>query len=735
MKNSNTKKVLTSILSSCLVVMLLLSTLVIAPVSLTASAAGQYGITINHIFNDGPEAANSYSELYGSYDAGETPVVTINAPNGYVIDEVYFTTAAGQDFVQYVENLQYDNPVQGVYHITMPAYALTMNVIYRCIFNSAIIEHVYDGGHFDDADYDIDLGDNICEGDTILFTSDVKEGYALSEIYVMGYTGSSFITILDNVTITDYGTGSYSIEMPDSPVIIVLVYTSNRHNITPLAMFDGQEGVGADYYNGPATADPGETVVFRVADVNDYSEPEVFVTAQAGVDFVELLPVEGAEGTYYFVMPNAEVTVHMLYSNTRFEIAVENIFEDGTDDDTLYYVGDATACEGQRVYFTVDAPDGYAVSEIYGTFAAGASFVEIFPVDSLAGAYYFDMPEGPVTLSIVFVDTLFDITAENVFEDGTDDDTVYYVGPAEAYIGDRVYFTLNAPEGYAVKEIFGTFTAGTSFVEVFPVDSLAGAYYFDMPEGPVTLSIVYTSILFDVNFVSYMGTAVDQEWKVEDVAAGSDYIFSVQAPDGCAVDEVFAMSNLGGTFMELLPVLNIGNGVYSFEMPAADVDVVIIYKSTFFDANFTSYDENDTVVNEWVETGIEAGDKYIFTVAAPDGYVVEDVIATTAVNGLFIEVLNVENLAGAYYFVMPEADVDVTVVLKKVVFGITINDVVDGQIVETADGVAYANELNLFVVENPTGYETGYDYYSITVQSASDPSVIYDYTHGSGDVF
>ena len=714
--------------------MLLLSTLVIAPVSLTASAAGQYGITINHIFNDGPEAANSYDELYGSFDAGETPVVTINAPNGYVIDSVYFTTAAGTDFVQYVENLQYDNPVKGVYHITMPAYDLTMNVIYRCILNSAIVEHVYDGGHYDDQDYDVDLGDNLCEGDTVIFSSDVKQGYTLSEIYVMGYTGSSFITILDNVAITDYGTGTYSIEMPDSPVIIVFVYTSNRHSITPLALLDGQDGVGADYYDGPATADPGETVVFHVADVADYSEPEVFVTAQAGVDFVEVLPLEGEEGTYYFVMPNAEVTVHMLYTNTRFNITVENVFEDGTVDDTVYYVGDATACEGQRVYFTVDAPDGYAVSEIYGTFAAGASFVEVFPVDSIAGAYYFDMPEGPVTLSIVYADTLFDIVAENVFEDGTVDNTAYYSGAAEAYVGDRVYFTVNAPEGYAVKEVFGTFTAGTSFVEVVQVDSLAGAYYFDMPEGPVTLSIVFTSTLFDVNFVSYMGTAVDQEWKEEDVAAGSDYIFSVQAPDGCAIDEVFAMSNLGGTFVELIPVRDLGNGVFSFEMPAADVDVVIMYKSTLFDVNYTSYD-GDAVVNEWTDTGIEAGDKHIFTVAAPDGYVVEDVIATTAVNGLFIEILNVENLAGAYYFVMPEADVDVTVVLKKVIFNVTVNDVFDGQIVEIADGVAYANELNLFVVENPTGYETGYDYYSITVQSASDPSVIYDYTHVSGDVF
>ena len=627
--------------------MLLLSTMVIAPVSLTANAAGQHSITINHIFSDGYNAANSYDELYGSYEEGDTPNVLINAPYGYIIDRVYFTTPAGYDFAVFIEDLAYDNPVEGVYHITMPDYDLTMNVVYRCILNSAVVNHVYDGGHYDDEDYQVVISDEQIEGSTVLFSADVKDGYALESIYVMGYTGAAFVTMYDlaNLQFVDYGTGTYSIEMPDEPITINLVYSCNRHDITPVALFDGVEGVGTNYYVGPATADPGETVVFYAADVDDYAKPEIYVTTGAGQDFIEVIPYEEASGAYYFVMPDAAVTVNILYSNTRYGIVVGNIFEDGTDDDTVYYDGPDTACIGQRVFFTV-----------------------------------------------------------------------------------------NAPEGYAVKEIYGIFTAGGAFVEVFPVDSLAGAYYFDMPDGDVTLSIVYTATLFDVNFTSYKVAELDQQWKVEDVAAGSIYAFSVDVPEGYAIDDVFAMTSVGSTFVEIVPVTSIGNGSYTIEMPEADVDIIIVYKSTLFDVNFASYDGTD-LMDEWVVDDVQAGDKYIFTVDAPAGYVVEDVIATTIVNNLFIEVLNVENLAGAYFFTMPEADVDVTVVLRKVTFSFTVNDVFEGQTIATAQSTADVGVEVIFIAEAPAGYENGYAVKDITVTSASDPDVAYNFANISGDVY
>lgn len=627
--------------------MLLLSTMVIAPVSLTANAAGQHSITINHIFNDGYNAANSYDELYGSYEAGETPNVLINAPYGYIIDRVYFTTPAGVDFSVYVEDLAYDNPVEGVYHITMPDYDLTMDVVYRCVLNSAVVNHIYDGGHYDDADYQVVLNDEQMQGSTVVFNSDVKQGYSLETIYVMGYTGTAFATMYDLATLQfeNYGTGSYSIEMPDEPITINLVYTCSRHDITPVVLFDGVEGVGADYYEGPVAADPGDTVVFYGADVADYAKPEIFVTAGAGLDFVEVVPYEEVAGAYCFVMPASNVTVHLLYTNTRYNITVGNIFEDGTIDDTVYYTGDYSACLGQRVVFTVDAPDGYAIKEIYGTFSAGAAFVE-----------------------------------------------------------------------------------------VFPIDSIAGAYYFDMPEGDVAISVVYASTLFDVNFTSYKGLDLDQEWKVEDVAAGSTFVFNPEVPEGYAIDEVFAMTSIGSTFVEIVPVTDIGNGTFSIEMPEADVDIMIIYKSALFTVNFASY-EGTTLINEWSENDVPVGERYVFAVDAPAGYVVEDVIATTVVNNLFVEVLNVESLAGAYFFTMPETDVDVTVVLKKVIFDVSIVDVYAGQQIAADAGVAEAGEDYLFIVEAPAGYEEGYAVKNITVTSAADPDVAYDFVNISGSVY
>ena len=704
--------------------MLLLSTLVISPVALTASAAGQHGITINHIFSDGYNAANSYDELYGSYEEGETPLVTINAPQGYIIEDVFFTTPSGADFSLFVEDLQYDNPVKGVYHITMPDYDLEMNVIYRCILNSAVVNHIYDGGHSDDDDYQVIINDQVAAGNEISFTVDAKPGYAVDTMYVLGYAGTSFATLLD-INIVKIGENTYSLVMPDQPIAINVIYTVNRHTITPVALFDGVEGDAAACYNGPETADPGETVVFCGLPVDDYGLPEVYVTAGAGMDFVEVVELEQVAGAYYFVMPDSQVTVHLIYSNARFAIASNNIFEDGTDDDTVYTDVAASALVGERVFFTVDNPDGYTLKEIYGTVDAGSAFVEVFPIDSIAGAYYFDMPEGNVTISLVYAKSQFTISSMNVFEDGTDDDTVYYVGPASANVGERVIFTIEAPQGYAVSEIFGTYETGDAFVEVFTLDSIAGAYYFDMPEGNVTLTVVYTATLFDINFVSYKETEIDNQWTVDDIAAGSTFVFAGNAPAGYAVEDVFAMANISSTFTEIIPVDDMGNGSYSFEMPNADVDVVIVYKSVLFDVNYTSYDGAD-VVAEWSDTGIMVGDKHIFAIDVPDGYAVEDVIATTAVNGLFVEVLNVSNLAGAYYFTMPEADVDVTVILKKITFNVTVNDIIDGQIAETEVNPCDAGDTAIVIATAPAGYEDGYIIREITAVSAADDTVEYD---------
>ena len=547
--------------------MLLFSTMVISPAAFVANAAEQYGITINHIFSDGYKADDSYDELYGTFEEGETPLVSIVAPYGYIIENVYFTSPAGEDFALFIEDLEYDNPVSGIYHITMPDYALTMSVVYRCVLNTVVINHIYDGGHCEDDDYQIVIGEDQIAGSVVNFTADPKAGYAIDTMYVLAYAGTSFSNLVD-LDIVKVGENTYRFVMPIEPITVNIVYTPIRNSITPVALFDGQQSSNSElYYNGPLAADPGDVVIFYGAEINDYSVPEAFATAGAGSAFVEVIELQEAAGAYYFIMPDTDVTVTLVYSNTRFGI-----------------------------------------------------------------------------------------TASNIFEDGTEDNTVYYNGADTAVVGERVVFTIDAPQGYAVSEIFGVYSAGSAFVEVFPIDTLAGTYYFDMPDGEVAITIVYTATLFDINFVSYKGTQIDNQWTVADVAAGSTFVFAGNAPAGYAVEDVFALSKVSDTFVEIIPVDDLGNGSYAFEMPAANVDVAIVYKSVLFNVNYASY-AGEQLVAEWTDEGIMVGDKHIFAVDAPEGYAVEDVIATTTVNRLFVEVLNVGNLAGAYYFTMPEADV------------------------------------------------------------------------------
>ena len=626
--------------------MLLLSSMVISPAAFTVNAAEQYGITINHIFSDGYKADDSYDELFGTFEEGDTPLVSIAAPYGYIIENVYFTSPTGQDFALFVEDLQYDNPVSGIYHITMPDYNLTMSVIYRCVLNTVVINHIYDGGHSDDEDYQVIISEDQVAGSVVNFTADPKPGYSIDTMYVLAYAGTSFSNLVD-LDITKVGENTYRFVMPIEPITVNIVYTVNRHSIVPVALFDGEESADSElYYNGPVAADPGDIVIFYGSEVDDYNMPEVFAIAGAGYDFVEVVELQEAAGAYYFVMPDTDVTVMLAYSNTRFGI-----------------------------------------------------------------------------------------TAANIFEDGTEDDTVYYNGANTAIIGERVVFTIDAPQGYAVSEIFGVYSAGTAFVEVFPIDSLAGTYYFDMPDGDVAISIVFTATLFDISFVSYKGTQVDSQWAVPGVAAGSTFVFAGNAPAGYAVEDVFAMSRVSDTFVEIIPVDDLGNGSYAFEMPAANVDVVIVYKSVLFNVNYASY-AGDRLVAEWTDEGIMVGERHIFAVDAPEGYAVEDVVATTAVNDLFIEVLNVGNLAGAYYFTMPAADVDVTVILKKITYEVTVNNIFEGQtIAAEAGNMNNAGDTVIIVADAPAGYEEGYVIKSVTVVSASDPSVVYEINAVSGSVY
>ena len=625
--------------------MLLLSTMVISPAAFVANAAEQYGITINHIFSDGYKADDSYDELYGTFEEGETPLVSIVAPYGYIIENVYFTSPAGEDFALFIEDLEYDNPVSGIYHITMPDYALTMSVVYRCVLNTVVINHIYDGGHCEDDDYQIVIGEDQIAGSVVNFTADPKAGYAIDTMYVLAYAGTSFSNLVD-LDIVKVGENTYRFVMPIEPITVNIVYTPIRNSITPVALFDGQQSSNSElYYNGPLTADPGDVVIFYGAEINDYSVPEAFATAGAGSAFVEVIELQEAAGAYYFIMPDTDVTVTLVYSNTRFGI-----------------------------------------------------------------------------------------TASNIFEDGTEDNTVYYNGADTAVVGERVVFTIDAPQGYAVSEIFGVYSAGSAFVEVFPIDTLAGTYYFDMPDGEVAITIVYTATLFDINFVSYKGTQIDNQWTVADVAAGSTFVFAGNAPAGYAVEDVFALSKVSDTFVEIIPVDDLGNGSYAFEMPAANVDVAIVYKSVLFNVNYASY-AGEQLVAEWTDEGIMVGDNHIFAVDAPEGYAVEDVIATTTVNRLFVEVLNVGNLAGAYYFTMPAGDVDVTVILKKITFEVTVNDVVEGQTVKSVASANDAGDTVIVIANAPEGYENGYIVKSISAVSAADDTVEYVLNQAGSNVY
>lgn len=660
MKNVKTKKVLSSILSSCLILMLLFSTMIISPAAFTANALDKYDLEINHIFVDGDKADDSYNETVGQYAAGDTPMVAIEAPYGYIISEVYFTSAAGADFVEYVEDLDYRNPISGVYHITMPASALTVNVVYDNILNSVVVNHIYDGGAADDQDYQVTVNDHQETGTTVVFNSDVKPDYKVGEIYVAGYTAAgAFEEILPAPV--DHGTGTYSLEMPDQPIVITFVYVTALNPITPRCIFEGPE-VPGDHYQGPVDAVAGEVVHFSGEQIPDYKLTEAYVTVGAGDDFVEVLPVDVLAGSYSFVMPDEEVFVHLVYEAQRFTITSQNIFTDDTQDDTVYYEGVESALVGEKVYFAVNAPEGYAVSEVYATQETGSDFVTSVPVDTLAGAYCFDMPAGNVTISVVFKPTLFN--AEYYIYLGDELSDVFTVEGVP--VGERYVFTPPEIRNMKVDLVTATRSTGGVFSEVIPMEEIGNAFCFDMPEDDVKISIFYKSTEFKVNLHTRMGEELTDEF-VDFANTGDKFVIEIEDYVG------YTMTASATSGNDDVPLTREGPTVYSFIMPEGDVDITAVYELNVYDIEINNLDEKGNIMNTEYISDFPAGETFFHEFTLSDDYdsskFVPSEVYVTVDAAPFEEVYHdYETSRDLISLVMPEQNLKITVVWQQQVF-------------------------------------------------------------------
>jgi hypothetical protein len=158
---------------------------------------------------------------------------------------------------------------------------------------------------------------------------------------------------------------------------------------------------GAKVTSDVVTANRGDTVTITVA-LDDPTNDEVLAV---GVGYTEngqtwtVMAEEGeTEGTYTFVMPDADVVVEALViSNNPGTIYTYAATVADTDTAYVTIVGDPDALEvGTKVSFKVEAEIGFTVTSVVVTDADDATVATTVS----NGVYSFTMPETDVTITV-----------------------------------------------------------------------------------------------------------------------------------------------------------------------------------------------------------------------------------------------------------------------------------------------------------------------------------------------
>ena len=248
--------------------------------------------------------------------------------------------------------------------------------------------------------------------------------------------------------------------------------------------------------NGTITASAvkakaGETVVVTVNPDEGYKLKVITVTDEAennvSCSFV-------SDNTYTFTMPASSVNISVEFvkiENSNDSDGNNNKIEIVTPENGTVTLSTTEAGVGDRVTATIEPRVGYRLKSIRILDRAGN---EVAIVSSANNKYVFEMPEGGVTIETEFVE--IESTDNNNQNNGTSEETMYkvtYTTPDNGFIvinkedakaGEEVTITVQAKEGYELKEFYILDKDGN---KVAILSSENGRFVFEMPEGGVTI--------------------------------------------------------------------------------------------------------------------------------------------------------------------------------------------------------------------------------------------------------
>ena len=269
--------------------------------------------------------------------------------------------------------------------------------------------------------------------------------------------------------------------------------------------------------------------------------------------------------------------------------------------------------------------------------------------------------------------------------------------------GEKIYLTITPDTGWQLDKLYCQYYDGG----VIPKNIDVTDNSFVMPNKDV-----YIGASFKETITLYTVTASEtQNGKIQFSANGSDPQDSCQAAKGTTVT-IFVLPNEGYE-IDTLAASAGGNELTingsSFAMPEADVTVSATFKPVIKTYTVAIGTMTGGSVTASPETSVAAGTTVTLNPTADSGYVLDSLTVKDASGN--------DVLAQRNAFAMPQSDVTVTAVFKKI-YTITINKPTNGNI----------------GVETPRGRFTTNDA-AQTVEAFAGETIVYDAILESGSIY
>ena len=440
------------------------------------------------------------------------------------------------------------------------------------------------------------------------------------------------IFIPKNATYTSTGTVNAEIKTPEvdegeTPSIFVVTYVSKGQTVKTYTV---NSGVGYVVLNPDDVG--AETVNFTGWKVNDTTtyQPGNVITLTDDIVFE---------------------AVYTVPEKPTHTVTIGSIANGGAS------ANPAQAIAGTPITITLTPNEGYRVSSVTTN--------PTTQVTVNGNRATFTMPDADVTVTVTFTATTTPAEEHRVnVYDPSNDHGNFYVSPTTQVQGEYVYIYTSPDRGYTVDRITITNHTTNSTFSPSSVSNSENTYRFRMPDSEVTVRVYFKlDNEFDINLSynrNYGSVTARVDGDVTYVAQEYDKVYIYTEPNkGYMVKDITVSIDA----WDEVEVELEREGVYSFRMPDADVEVEVTfapgYEITIDDdiryGEITTDPEDYAAEDDTVEVYFKPSNGYkLKTIEVFTGKDFDDEVTVRL------------HSSGDYYrFTMPDGDVYITAEFER----------------------------------------------------------------------